>query len=30
VAADVCSVVKSATPHNRGMFGSGAFPEGHM
>ena len=30
VKADVCKVVASATPHNKGMFGSGAFPEGHM
>jgi hypothetical protein len=29
-AADVSKVMASATPHNKGMFGSGAFPEGHM
>jgi hypothetical protein len=30
VKADVSSVQASATPKGRGMFGSGAFPEGHM
>ena len=30
VKAEVSKVAASATPHNKGMFGSGAFPEGHM
>ena len=30
VMADTSTVTKSATPHSRGMFGSGAFPEGKM
>lgn len=30
IAADVCSVAKSATPKGKGTFGSGAFPEGYM
>jgi hypothetical protein len=27
---EVSKVAASATPMGRGMFGSGAFPEGHM
>ena len=30
VKADVSKVQASATPKGKGMFGSGAFPEGHM
>ena len=30
IAPDTSKVEKSATPHSKGMFGSGAFPEGKM
>jgi len=30
LAAETSKVVASATPASKGMFGSGAFPEGHM
>lgn len=30
VKADTSKVQASATPKGKGMFGSGAFPEGHM
>ena len=30
VAPDTSKVEKSATPHSKGMFGAGSFPEGKM
>jgi hypothetical protein len=30
LVSDIHKVEASATPHSRGMFGSGAFPEGKM
>ena len=30
LVSGIAKVHASATPHSKGMFGSGAFPEGHM